>query len=445
MIRLRKLSTLLLLMGSTSLWAQQFSLKEAVDYAVSHHTQIKNAQIDVLNADAKINEIKAIGLPQVNGNFSLTNNVLMQRMFIPAKIFNPSAADGELIAAKFGVENSGFSSVGLNQLIFDGSYLLGLKASAVYKELSQKSLTQSKQQVAENVTKAYYGILVNDKRMGLLDANISRLDSMLKDTRALNKAGFAEKIDVQRLEVQSNNLKTEHENLLRLQELGYSLLKFQMSLPLEEKISLKDNLESVNLQILSNDSAPFDYANRIEYSMLKTQENLAELDVKNIKAGYLPRVVFSGNYGMNTGANAFGDLFRKQWFDNAALSLAIQIPIFDGFSKKYKSIQSENNLRKVRQSFDLLKSSIDLQRNQSSISLKNALESLREQKSNLELADEISRVSRVKYKQGVGSSLEVLNAEASIKESQVNYFTALYNALIAKVELEKANGTLYNE
>ncbi|RVU23417.1 TolC family protein [Sandaracinomonas limnophila] len=432
-------------MGSTSLWAQQFSLKEAVDYAVSHHTQIKNAQIDVLNADAKINEIKAIGLPQVNGNFSLTNNVLMQRMFIPAKIFNPSAADGELIAAKFGVENSGFSSVGLNQLIFDGSYLLGLKASAVYKELSQKSLTQSKQQVAENVTKAYYGILVNDKRMGLLDANISRLDSMLKDTRALNKAGFAEKIDVQRLEVQSNNLKTEHENLLRLQELGYSLLKFQMSLPLEEKISLKDNLESVNLQILSNDSAPFDYANRIEYSMLKTQENLAELDVKNIKAGYLPRVVFSGNYGMNTGANAFGDLFRKQWFDNAALSLAIQIPIFDGFSKKYKSIQSENNLRKVRQSFDLLKSSIDLQRNQSSISLKNALESLREQKSNLELADEISRVSRVKYKQGVGSSLEVLNAEASIKESQVNYFTALYNALIAKVELEKANGTLYNE
>lgn len=445
MIRLRKLSTLLLLMGSTSLWAQQFSLKEAVDYAVSHHTQIKNAQIDVLNADAKINEIKAIGLPQVNGNFSLTNNVLMQRMFIPAKIFNPSAADGELIAAKFGVENSGFSSVGLNQLIFDGSYLLGLKASAVYKELSQKSLTQSKQQVAENVTKAYYGILVNDKRMGLLDANISRLDSMLKDTRALNKAGFAEKIDVQRLEVQSNNLKTEHENLLRLQELGYSLLKFQMSIPLEEKISLKDNLESVNLQILSNDSAPFDYANRIEYSMLKTQENLAELDVKNIKAGYLPRVVFSGNYGMNTGANAFGDLFRKQWFDNAALSLAIQIPIFDGFSKKYKAVQSENNLKKVRQSYDLLKSSIDLQRNQSSISLKNALESLREQKSNLELADEISRVSRVKYKQGVGSSLEVLNAEASIKESQVNYFTALYNALIAKVELEKANGTLYNE
>jgi outer membrane protein TolC len=133
------------------------------------------------------------------------------------------------------------------------------------------------------------------------------------------------------------------------------------------------------------------------------------------------------------------------WFDNATISFSLQIPIFDGFSKKYKSIQSANNLQKVRQSFDLLKSSIDLQRSQSAISLKNSLESLKEQKANLDLANEISRVSRVKYTQGVGSNLEVLNAETSIKESQANYFTALYNALIAKVELAKSNGTLYSE
>jgi outer membrane protein TolC len=133
----------------------------------------------------------------------------------------------------------------------------------------------------------------------------------------------------------------------------------------------------------------------------------------------------------------------KQWFDNSAITMSLQIPIFDGYSKKYKAVQSENNLQKVRQSFGLLKSSIDLQRSQASITLKNALESMKEQKANLDLANEISRVTRVKYQQGVGSNLEVLNAESSIKESQVNYFTALYNALIAKVEVEKANGTLY--
>jgi outer membrane protein TolC len=444
MIRLRKIYAGLFLLTTLAANAQTYSLKQAVDYAITHQVQVKNSQIDLQNASAKINEIKAMGLPQVNGSLALTNNIVLQRAFIPAKIFNPAAADGELIAAKFGVDNSGFASVGLSQLVFDGSYLLGLKASTVYKDLAVKSVTQSKQQVAENVTKAYYGILVNEKRQGLLALNVARLDTLLKETRELNKQGFVEKIDVQRLDVQANNLRTELENVNRLQELSYALLKFQMGFPMEEPIRLSESLEKVELATFNTNAAgDFNYANRIEYSILQTQENLAELDLKSIKAGYLPRLVLNANYGYNAGANAFSDLVTKQWFDNAAITVALQIPIFDGFSKKYKAVQSANNLQKVRQSYSLLKSSIDLQRSQASITMKNALESMKEQKANLDLANEISRVTRVKYQQGVGSNLEVLNAESSIKESQANYFTALYNALVAKVELEKANGTLY--
>jgi outer membrane protein TolC len=444
MIRLRKIYAGLFLLTSLAANAQTYSLKQAVDYAITHQVQVKNSQIDLQNASAKINEIKAMGLPQVNGSVALTNNIILQKMFIPAKIFNPAAAEGELIAAKFGVDNSGFANVGLSQLVFDGTYLLGLKASSVYKDLAVKSVTQSKQQVAENVTKAYYGILVNEKRQGLLALNLARLDTLLKETRELNKQGFVEKIDVQRLDVQANNLRTELENVNRLQELSYSLLKFQMGFPMEESIRLSESLEKVELATFNTNAAgDFNYANRIEYSILQTQENLAELDLKSIKAGYLPRLVLNANYGYNAGANAFSDLMTKQWFDNAAVTVALQIPIFDGFSKKYKAVQSANNLQKVRQSYSLLKSSIDLQRSQASITMKNALESMKEQKANLDLANEISRVTRVKYQQGVGSNLEVLNAESSIKESQANYFTALYNALVAKVELEKANGTLY--
>jgi outer membrane protein TolC len=444
MIRLRKICAGLFLLTSLAANAQSFSLKQAVDYAITHQVQVKNSQIDLQNASAKINEIKAMGLPQVNGSLALTNNIVLQRAFIPAKIFNPAAAEGELIAAKFGVDNSGFASVGLSQLVFDGSYLLGLKATSVYKDLAIKSVTQSKQQVAENVTKAYYGILVNEKRMGLLSLNLARLDTLLKETRELNKQGFVEKIDVQRLDVQANNLRTELDNVNRLQELSYSLLKFQMGYPMEEPIKVTESLEKIESATFhTNTAGEFSYANRIEYSILQTQENLAELDLKSIKAGYLPRLVLNANYGYNAGANAFGDLVSKPWFDNAAVTVALQIPIFDGFSKKYKAVQSANNLQKVRQSYGLLKSSIDLQRSQASITMKNALESMKEQKANLDLANEISRVTRVKYQQGVGSNLEVLNAESSIKESQANYFTALYNALIAKVEVEKANGTLY--
>lgn len=444
MIRLRKIYAGLFLLTSLAANAQTFSLKQAVDYAISHQVQVKNSQIDLLNASAKINEIKAMGLPQVNGSLAFTNNAIIQRMFIPAKTFNPAAAEGELVAAKFGVDNSGYANVTLSQLMFDGTYLLGLKASSVYKDLAVKSLSQSKQQVAENVTKAYYGILVNEKRQGLLSLNVARLDTLLKETRELNKQGFVEKIDVQRLDVQANNLRTELENVNRLQELSYSLLKFQMGYAMEEPIRLSETLEKVELTTFNtNGAGDFKYANRIEYSILQTQENLAELDLKSIKAGFLPRLVLNANYGYNAGANKVSDLLTKQWFDNAAITVALQIPIFDGFSKKYKAVQSANNLQKVRQSYGLLKSSIDMQRTQASITMKNALESMREQKANLDLANEISRVTRVKYQNGVGSNLEVLNAESSIKESQANYFTALYNALIAKVEVEKANGTLY--
>lgn len=444
MIRLRKIYAGLFLLTSLAATAQNYSLKQAVDYAITHQVQVKNSQIDLQNANAKVNEIRAIGLPQVNGSLSLTNNLILQRVFIPARIFNPAAAEGELIAAKFGVDNAGFANVGLSQLVFDGTYLLGLKASSVYKDLAVKSVTQSKQQVAENVTKAYYGILVNEKRQSLLALNVARLDTLLKETRELNKQGFVEKIDVQRLDVQANNLRTELDNVNRLQELSYSLLKFQMGFPMEEPIKLSETLEKVELTTFNmNASGDFNYSNRIEYSILQTQENLAELDLKSIKAGYLPRLLLNANYGYNAGANGFGDLVSKPWFDNAAVTVALQIPIFDGYSKKYRAVQSANNLQKVRQSYSLLKSSIDLQRSQASITMKNALESMKEQKANLELANEISRVTRVKYQNGVGSNLEVLNAETSIKESQANYFTALYNALIAKVEVEKANGTLY--
>ena len=444
MIRLRKIYAGLFLLTSLAATAQNYSLKQAVDYAIAHQVQVKNSQIDLQNANAKVNEIRAMGLPQVNGSLSLTNNLILQRVFIPARIFNPAAAEGELIAAKFGVDNAGFANVGLSQLVFDGTYLLGLKASSVYKDLAVKSVTQSKQQVAENVTKAYYGILVNEKRQSLLALNVARLDTLLKETRELNKQGFVEKIDVQRLDVQANNLRTELDNVNRLQELSYSLLKFQMGFPMEEPIKLSETLEKVELATFNTNAAgDFNYSNRIEYSILQTQENLAELDLKSIKAGYLPRLLLNANYGYNAGANGFSDLVTKPWFDNAAVTVALQIPIFDGYSKKYRAIQSANNLQKVRQSYSLLKSSIDLQRSQASITMKNALESMKEQKANLELANEISRVTRVKYQNGVGSNLEVLNAETSIKESQANYFTALYNALIAKVEVEKANGTLY--
>jgi outer membrane protein TolC len=421
----------------------KYSVSEAIGYAIKNHASVKNANLDIANASARVSEIKAIGLPQINAGVNYTNNYQIARVFLPAKTFDPMAKDGDVIAAKFGVANSGNAGISLSQLIFDGSYTLGLKAADVYKELSAKTLIQTKQQIAENVAKAYYGILVNEERIKLLQINIGRLDSLIRDTRAMNVQGFVEKLDVQRLEVQANNLKTETKNIERLQELGQYLLKFQMGLNIETPIILTDKLSEIKLsEIMPSELNEFKYTSRMEYSILQTQQHLAELDLKNQKAAALPRVILSGSYGFNSGRPSFGDLFTKPWFSNGSLGLGVQVPIFDGFARKYKTIQSENNLQKVKNSYSLIENSIDMQIKQANIALKNSWESLQENQKNMDLAKEIVRVSKIKYKQGVGTNLEILNAEAALKESQTNYFTSLYNALIAKVDLDKAQGKL---
>jgi outer membrane protein TolC len=425
-----------------------FTLSEAVDYAIKHNLNVKNAQLDAVSAEAQIGEIRAAGLPQVAANFNITDNLIIQKVILPANVFDPTASpDAPPSAVPFGIKYSGAASATLNQLIFNGSYFIGLKAAATYRELAQKNTTQSKVTVAEAVTKAYYSAQVAEERAKLLDLNISRIDTLMRETKAMNESGFVELLDVNRLEVQQNNLVTERQKVQNLIELSYALLKYQMGMPLTEPIRLKDDINDVNLDQLRNETAvnAVSYESRIEYSLLSTQEKLAILDIRNIRAGYLPSVSASLGYGHNNGRNSFTDLFSTRWFNNSLLSLNLNIPIFDGFTKRYQIEQRKITLDKVKNGQILLKQSIDLEASQAGINIKNAFATLETQKRNMDLAQEIVRVSKIKYKEGVGSNIEVINAESSFKESQTNYFAALYDLMIAKVDLSKARGELYTD
>lgn len=441
------LLALALLIGVGPLCAQDtgYTLQEAVNYALSKNLNIKNTQLDALSAEARIGEIRAMGLPQVNGQFSFTDNLIIQKVFLPGNIFDPTApADAPPVAVPFGIKYLGNANVSLNQMIFNGSYLVGLKAAATYRELAQKNVAQSKITVAEAVTKAYYSALVAEERAKVLDFNLNRLDTLLRETRVLNESGFVELIDVTRLEVQLNNLRTERQRVQNLIELSYELLKYQMGMPLTEKIYLEDKITEVDLnEIRAASEAVINYTNRVEYSILGTQEKLANLDIRNIRSEYLPSVGGVLTYGHNNGRNNLGDLFSTRWFNNSMLGINVQIPIFDGMSKHYRLQQARITLDKVKVGQDLLEQSIDLQVKQANINLRNFLQTLETQRRNVELAQEVVRVTKIKYQEGVGSNIEVINAESSFRESQTNYYAALYDLLIAKVDLSMALGVLY--
>lgn len=442
------LTTILSVCGFVGFAQEAFTVKEAVKYAIKNNLNVKNAELEIISADVRIKEIKAAGMPQVSGQFQYSASPIVPSSLLDPTRFSfggpppePGSPEAKPIKVQFGVPFSGQAIIGVNQLIFDATWLLGIRAAPIYRELAQKTVQGSKISVAENVIKAYYSVLVAEERIKILDLNMGRLDSLIREMREMNKQGFVEQIDLSRLEVQRNNLLTERQKVQNLIELTYGLLKFQMGMRMDATIKLSEKLSDIDLiplQIVN--FQPVDYGNRIEYSTLMTQRQLQELDILRTQKGIIPKVFFTGSLGATHNNPKFNPF--QYWFGISTVGVGVQMPLWDSGLRKLQMQQQKITLTKLDQSAYLLRESFELQNQQAQINLKNGLQNLDIQKRNLELAQEVIRVSKIKYQSGVGSNIEVINAEASLKEAQTNYFAALYDVIIAKVDLDKALGKL---
>ena len=392
------------------------------------------------SADYKVRETTGIGLPQVSGSATFTDYVKIPTTLLPGQFFGQPA--GTFVPVQFGVKYQSGLGLNLSQILFDGSYLVGLKASRTYKELSQRSYTRSKIEANVNVTKAYYQVLVSDEQVKLLDANINQLKQQVDQTVAENKQGLAEKIDVERLQVQYNNLVTRRENTVRLLALNYQMLKFQIGMPITAELVLTDKLESV--QLADTPDATTDttfYHNRIEYGLLETSKKLNELDVANKKANFYPKLKLNGNYNSSYQNNSFGNLYSMS-FPSSYFGLTLDVPIFSSGQRINQLRQSKIAVLKSQNDLDNAKNGFLLQANAAHINYVNSLRSLDNQKQNQQLAQDVLNVSKIKYQQGVGSSIEVTQAQTALESADNDYIQALYNAMISKVDLDKAYGKI---
>jgi len=415
-----------------------FSLKEAIDYAQAHQVSILNATIDEEIAKNTVRKTIGIGLPQLNGNVNFQDFLKVPTSLLPGEFFDKP---GTQVPVRFGVQYQSSIGLELSQLLFDGSYLVGLQASQTFKELSYKSLKRSRIETAVAVTKAYYSVLVSNEQLSLLDANMSRLKKSFNDTQALFANGFVEKIDVDRLKVLSNNLETERENVIRLLELNVNLLKFQMGMNIQSKLKLKDSIASLQVEesIALNDTSS--YQNRIEYSLLQTQKKINELDVKRYKSLFLPSLVAFGSSLQSLQSQKFNSLFDRS-FPTTVVGFRLSVPILSGGIRTYQVRNAKLEVLKTENNLINLRNGINLEVEQAQTVYKNGLKSLQNQKRNMDLAQEVLRVSKIKYEEGVGSSIEVTSAETSLKESQNNYINALYDLLINKVNVDRALGKI---
>ncbi len=506
------------------------SLPQAVSFAIQTKSTLLATRLAEQTARARVGEIKSAGMPQVNLAANLADNFKLQKSLVSFPVTQTVLTSSDLAAATsgqqpvlgtqqlalppqpfaFGLQYAGSTSASVSQILFDGSYLIGLKAAKVYTELAKKQTQQAEIDVVEQVSKAYYSTLVARSRLSLLARNVQRLDTVLFQTNQTFKAGFAEKLDVDRLRVQLNNLKVEQQKAQRLTELSLALLKFQMGLPQQQTVQLTDSLgaavvdaaalrQRLGTADLNNGgangasslppppgaapggnateqnrldqqtalsggrspqvAAAINYNNRIEFSTLETQQALAGLDLRNRQAGAYPRLLLTGAYGFSGSGKTASDLFafrgpnslsgngfaNQNWFGFGNVGLSLQVPIFDGFRRKYQVQQGRIAQQTIERGFETLRQSIDLQDAQSRATLANSLDVLDNQKANLDLATDVARVTRIKFNAGVGSNLEVITAETDLRSAQTNYYGAIYDVLVAKVDRDKATGELYKQ
>jgi outer membrane protein TolC len=445
--------------------AQSFTLDQCIEYAVKNSINAQNSSLDQKIAQAKVRETVGIGLPQVTVTGNITHNEKLQRFFAQSQVAKnfigapiPGTNPTDVVAMQsfFQLKNSGVATLNINQLIFSGSYIVGLQASKTYKELSEKTANQTKESIIQQVTKAYYNVLINKERSELFNANIARVDSLLRNTIALNKNGLAESIDVDRIQVAFNNLKAEQEKFLRLNELSTELLKFQMNYPMDQPIIVIGSIEEMKVETsITGYEKDWDYKVRPDYKTLETSKRLQELNIKNLYAGALPSISAFGNIGYNTQSSDIAGLFTTntkisdaggigpdKWYGYSMFGVNLSMPLFTGFQRHQKIQQEKIALLKIENNFQNLKQGIALETKQASTNFQNAITSLASQKANMDLAGKVARVTKIKYEQGVGSNLEVVDAENSLRQSQTNYYNALFDAMVAKVDLDKAYGKL---
>ena len=444
---MKKYITIIFIVSITDLFSQdmELTLDQCIDLAIENNENLKNAKLEEKISKALSREYLSVGLPQINFDGGLKYNHDVPKSLIDISRFMPGVPEGTEQEVSFGQDYDGRVDLFINQMIFNGSYFVGLSAAKELVKLSKKLTRRNEIDIVETVQKAYYTVLNTKKRIDLVNSNLDRLQNLLNEMKQLYENGFIEKLDVDRIQVAFNNLKSEKIKADRLYKLSNEVLNFQVGLPVGTEVKLIGNLSEDIVNQFQYNISDFDYSNRIEYSILKTDKNLKFYDLKNNRSQYLPQVYANYNYGYNTASSNY-DLFfeNDRWKSFGTLGLKVIIPIFDGFLKRSKINQSKFKIEQIENQMLFLERSINLQINQSIANYENTKESLKISKENLELAQNVYNSTEIKYREGVGSNLELIDSNNSLKTAQNQYYNSLYESIIASIDIKKTLGTLFN-
>ena len=418
----------------------QFSIQQAIEYAKKNSVQVKNALLDVLIQKQTNRDITSIALPQINGSGSVNDYLNIPTTLLPGQIVGLPA--GTFTPVKFGTKWNASAGVSLSQIIFDGQVFIALKARNGTISLEQRIADLTEENVKANVTKIYYQLVAGKIQIQILDANISRFEKLKHDITVMYDNGFTEKVNIDILTVQIANLQTEKLKADNMIENGYTGLKLLMGMPIKDSIVLSDTLSDSQIREGVLEASQFKYSDRKEVQIMEVTNKLNGLNVRRYKLMQIPTFLLVGDYNKQAQRSSFDFFGKGDWFTTSYIGMQMHVPIFNGFALKARIQKARLELQKTQNQTEALKIDIDREIETAKNDFIAAIATMDFQKKNMALAELVYNQTKKKYEIGTGDATAINAAQVDLKTAQTNYITALYEAIIAKVDFLKATGKL---
>jgi len=437
--------TILLVIGillGINLNAQEkisLSLKEAIDYALENSYSAINASRDIDAAKKKKWETTTIGLPQISATVDYQNWIKQQVSLIPAEFFG--GLEGEFAEVAFGTKHNMNATATLNQLIFDGSYLVGLQSANTYLQISENAKEKTDLGIREAVINAYGNVLLSEESILILEKNVVTLEKNLKETNQIYLNGLTEEENVEQLNITLATVKSQLSRTKNLKNIAYKMLNITLGIDINKLVLLTDNLnnlskENIVLGLLSSELTIEDH---IDFKIAKNTEKSNELLVKLEQSKALPSLSSFVNFGYAGFGQSFDFIKNDQkWFDSSLLGVSLNVPIFSSLARSSRTQQAKIELEKARTNLTETEQKLMLQLESAKTEYNYSLEELETSKQNLALAERIENKQQIKFFEGISTSFELTEAQRQLYTMQQNYLQAMLNVIATKAALDNA-------
>ncbi|WP_438963232.1 TolC family protein [Winogradskyella sp.] len=433
---------LLFSLGFSQAYPERLSLQEAIDYALENNRIAKNAARDIEVAKKQKWETIATGLPQLDASINYQNFLKQQVSVIPAEFFGGNP--GEFAEVIFGTKQNATATATLNQLIFDGSYIVGLQSTKVFLEISKNAKDKTDLEVREAVINAYGNVLVSIEGVKIIEKNISVIQDNLDETTKIYENGLEELESVEQLQITLSNLQSDYDNLKRLEVIAFQMLNITLGIEYSAPLELTDTLESLAFQNLANETinTESDVTVTLDYQIADNDKRSKELLVKLEQSKALPRLSGFINGGYNTFADDFVFLDNNtEWFGFSLLGLNLDIPIFSSGMRGAATQRAKINLEKAKDDLTEVEQLLKLQIATAKSKYQFATEDYFNKKRNLDLAERIAQKNETKFFEGIGSSFELRQAQTQLYSAQQQLLQTMLDVINAKAELETITNT----